>query len=121
MSAGKRFLFMLRRPPQAGFRVRETLDMVLTSAAFDQPVTLLFLDDGVYQLKRGQRPEAAGLPPVAPLFDALALYDVQAVLVERESLAERNLSENDLVIPVELIGRADIPALIAARDIVANT
>lgn len=120
MSMGKRFLFMLRRPPQAGFRVRESLDMVLTTAAFDQPVTLLFLDDGVYQLKHGQRPDAADLPPVAPLFDALALYDVEAVLAERESLNERGLTEDDLVIPVEIIERADIPALIADRDIVVN-
>jgi tRNA 2-thiouridine synthesizing protein C len=117
---GKRFLFILRRPPQSGGRLRETLDMVLTTAAFEQPVALLFLDDGVYQLKRGQRPEAAGLPAVAPLFEALELYDVRAVLVERESLEERGLTEADLVIPVEPVGRAEVAALIAGQDIVVN-
>lgn len=117
---GKRFLFILRRPPQAGCRVRETLDMVLTAAAFEQPVALLFLDDGVFQLKRGQRPEAAGLPPVAPLFEALELYDVQSVLVERESLEERGLAEADLTIPVEPVGRAEVAALIAGHDIVVS-
>jgi tRNA 2-thiouridine synthesizing protein C len=118
--AGKRFLFIVRRSPQAGFRVREILDMVLTTAAFDQPVTLLFLDDGVYQLKREQRPESAGFSPVAPVFEALALYDVEKVLVERESLAERSLSESDLMIPVELVGRTGVSVLVAGHDIVVN-
>jgi tRNA 2-thiouridine synthesizing protein C len=117
---GKRFLFILRRAPQAGGRLREILDMVLTTAAFEQPVTLLLLDDGVYPLKRGQRPEAAGLPAVATLFEALELYDVRAVLVERESLAERGLAEADLAIPVRPIDRAEVAALIAGHDVVVN-
>lgn len=117
---GKRFLFIMRRPPQAGCRVRETLDMILTTAAFEQPVSLLFMDDGVFQLKRGQRPAAAGLQPVAPLFEALALYDVRAVLAERESLAERGLSEADLLIQVEPVARTEVGALIAGQDIVVN-
>lgn len=94
--------------------------MALTAAAFDQPVSLLFADDGVYQLKRGQCPEAAGLPAVAPLFEALALYELESPWVERESLLERDLTEADLVIPVEPIARADIAALIAACDVVVT-
>ncbi len=117
---GKKFLFILRRSPQQGARVRETLDMLLTVAAFDQPVMLLFLDDGVYQIKRGQSPESVGLPAVAPTFEALALYDVEAVLVERESLAERGLTESDLVIPAEAIARAEIAALVADQDVVVT-
>ena len=92
--------------------------MALTAAAFDQPVTVLFLDDGVYQLKRNQRAEATGLPPVVPMFEALALYDLEAVLVEQESLRERGLAERDLLIPVGLLDRAGIAALLASHDVV---
>lgn len=116
----RRFLFLLRRPPQSGARVRETLDMILTTAAFEQPVTVLFLDDGVYSLKRGQDTRAAGLPAIAPAFETLALYDVQAIRVEQESLAERGLALTDLAIAAEPIARTDIAGLIAAHDIVVN-
>jgi len=85
--------------------------MVMTAAAFDQAVRLLILDDGVFLLKRGQR-------PVAPLFEALALYDVEDILVERESLRERQLTAEDLVIPVRVVERADIAGLTAAHDVV---
>jgi tRNA 2-thiouridine synthesizing protein C len=114
----KKFLFVLRRPPGSGLRARETLDMILTAAAFDQSVSLLLLDDGVWQIKKNQMPEVAGLFPVAPLFEALDLYDVEAVWVERESLEERGLSEADLTIPVRLLARGEVAALAGARDVV---
>ncbi len=117
---GKKFLFVMRRAPHAGVQVRETLDMILTAAAFDQAVSLLFLDDGVYQIKRGQHPEAAGLPAVAPMFEALELYDVEAVLAERESLLERGLSAADLAIPARIIDRSAIAALIAEHAVVVG-
>lgn len=111
----KRFLFIVSRPAEAGFRPAETLDMALTAAAFDQPVALLFLDDGVRQL-RGGIPAAPGTPN----FQLLEMYEVKAVWVERESLEERGLAETDLAIPVSLVGRGEIAALIAGHDVVVN-
>lgn len=110
----------MRSAVRGGVRTRESLDMVMTAAAFDQAVRLLILDDGVFLLKRGQRPEASALAPVAPLFEALALYDVEEVWVERESLAARGLTEEDLVIPVRVLERADIARLPAEHDIVVS-
>ncbi|CAI8777848.1 tRNA 2-thiouridine synthesizing protein C [Methylocaldum szegediense] len=110
----------MRSATRGGVRIRESLDMVMTAAAFDQAVRLLILDDGVFLLKRGQRPEASKLAPVAPLFEALALYDVEDVWVERESLEARGLTEEDLVIPVGVVERADIARLSAEHDIVVS-
>lgn len=117
-SVQKKFLFVMRSAPRDGARVRESLDMAMTAAAFDQAVRLLMLDDGVFLLKRGQGAEPSGLKPVAPLFEALALYDVEDVLVERESLRGRHLTTEDLVIPVRVVDRAEIAGLTAEHDIV---
>jgi tRNA 2-thiouridine synthesizing protein C len=114
----KSFLFVLRRSPYGGIRIREALDMILTAGAFEQAVRLLVLDDGVYQLQTGQRPELAGAEPVAPLFGALELYDIEEVWVERESLLERGLTPQQLVIPVRLVDRSSVRGLTAAQDIV---
>jgi tRNA 2-thiouridine synthesizing protein C len=116
----KKFLFVMRYASLGGVRVRESLDMIMTAAAFDQAVRLLILDDGVFLLKRGQQPEASGLKPMAPLFEALALYDVEDVLVERASLRERQLTAEDLVIPVRVVDRADIAGLTAEHDVVIS-
>ena len=88
----------------------------MTTGAFDQTVSLLFLDDGVYQLKSGQQSEKIGVLPVTPLFEALSLYGIEDVYIERESLEERGMKTDQLVIPVCLIERLDIQALIQDQD-----
>lgn len=116
----KNFLFVMRRPPHEGSRVRESLDMLMTVAAFDQPVRVLFLDDGVFLLKPGQRPEGLGLKPVLPLLEALEIYDVEGLWVEEESLAERGLRPGALALPARGIRRAEVARFVAAADIVVD-
>jgi tRNA 2-thiouridine synthesizing protein C len=114
----KTFLFVLRRSPHEGSGIRESLDMLMTAAAFDQAVRLLFLDDGVFALKSGQQPECLGLRPVGPLFAALELYDVEGLWVEAESLAHRGLAPANLSRPTRSIARAEVAAFIAEADLV---
>ncbi|WP_045225785.1 sulfurtransferase complex subunit TusC [Methyloterricola oryzae] len=109
------FLFLMGRPPYAGLWAQESLDHLLTVAAFDQTVRVLFLDDGVFQLLDAQRPR--GRRSVAAQLQALALYDVDEVFAERESLQERGVSTKDLVLPARLVARAEVPALLDAADI----
>lgn len=114
----KNFLFVLRHPPHEGAGIRESLDMVMTVAAFDQPVRVLFLDDGVFLLKLGQCPHNPNLKPTAPLFAALEIYAVEGLWVEQESLAERGLGLANLILPVQTIRREEIAFFLATADIV---
>lgn len=109
----KSFLFVMRRPPHSGVRLSETLDALLTAAAFDQRVAVLWLDDGVLQLLAQQQPESLALKDTSAIFKALELYEVTELCVERESLQERGLTPEDLILPVRLVGRSEINALIA--------
>lgn len=114
----KKYLFVLRRMPHSGNHVQEALDMLLTTAAFDQQVSALFADDGVLQLKSGQNPAALGLNDTAAVFRALELYDVNALYVEIESLQDRGLEIGDLILPVQAIHRGDVNQLMRQHDIV---
>jgi len=114
----KNFLFVMRRPPHEGIAVRETLDMLMTVAAFDQAASLLFLDDGVFQLKSGQHPECLGFKPLAPLFAALEVYGVEDLWVEEESLVQRGLSQASLFLPTQSITRCEVAGLVASADVV---
>ncbi len=101
----KSYLFILNKPPHSGIYIQESLDIILTTAAFEQAVSLLFLDDGVFNLKKRQNPNASGLKDTAAIFAALALYDVNALYIEAESLQERGLSQDALCLPTQPIGR----------------
>ena len=116
----KKYLFVLRKPAHSGAQVQETLDIVLTAAAFDQPVSILLLDDGVFQLKNGQNPETAGMKDTAAIYKALKIYDINDIYMEMESLQERGLKPGDLCLPVQTLYRKDIASLIKQFDVVVS-
>jgi tRNA 2-thiouridine synthesizing protein C len=97
MSDVKKFLYVNRRAPYGTIYALESLEVVLIGAAFEQDVALAFLDDGVFQLTKGQNTDGIGVKNFSPTFRALGDYDVQKLFVERESLEERGLSEDDLI------------------------
>ncbi|MEJ2000291.1 MAG: sulfurtransferase complex subunit TusC [Maritimibacter sp.] len=97
MSDTKKFLYVNRKAPYGTIYALESLEVVLIGAAFEQDVALAFLDDGVFQLTKGQNTDGIGVKNFSPTFRALGDYDVSKLYVERESLAERGLSEDDLI------------------------
>jgi tRNA 2-thiouridine synthesizing protein C len=118
MSMQKRYVFVMRHPPHAGWRLQETLDQLLTTAAFDQSVTVLWLDQGVYQLSKHQQPACMGLPDTAAALTALPLYGVEQLFVEQESLAASGLALDDLVLPLRCLPRSQVNALLQQHAII---
>ena len=96
MKAVKKTLFVLRKPPHSGAYVQEMLDIIMTVAAFDQQVTILLLDNAVFQLKKQQQPESACLKDTATIFKAFSIYNINELYVETESLYECGLSPDCL-------------------------
>ncbi len=50
----KKLLFISRHAPYGSSLARDALDAVLASSAYDQQLSLLFMDDGVFQLLKNQ-------------------------------------------------------------------
>ena len=116
----KKFMFVNRRAPYGTIYALEALEVVLISAAFDQDVSLAFLDDGVYQLKKAQQTKGIETKNFSPTYRALDGYDIEKLYVEREALAERGLSEEDLIVDVTLLSRAELGALMDEQDVVLS-
>jgi len=114
----KSYLYVLRKPAHSGAYVQEMLDIILTTAAFDQKVSILLLDDGVFHLKNGQHPENVGMKDTAAIFKALEIYDVNGIYTEVESLQERGLKPGDLCLPAQEFYRKDIAGLMKRFDVV---
>ena len=110
----------MRHLPHFSSRVQETLDQMLTTAAFDQTVSVLFVDDGVFQLKQAQDPENMVLKNTAAMFLALEMYEINNLYVEAESLAERGLSVTDLILPAKVVPRKGVSSLLNRHDVVIS-
>ncbi len=115
----KRFLFLLRDAPYASHTAQDSLAMLLATAAFNQQVGVVFIDEGVWQLKKGQKPSAQQTNISAQLA-ALPLYDINPIYVVRESLAERQLTLDDLVLDCEQLDLANLNNLMTDYDCVVG-
>ena len=93
----KNFLYVNRKAPYGTIYALESLEVVLIGAAFEQDVSLAFLDDGVSQLAKGQATEEVGMKNFSPTYKALGDYDVNKIYVEKESLEARGLTVDDLL------------------------
>lgn len=93
----KKLLYVNRKAPYGTIYAQESLEVVLIGAAFDQDVSLAFLDDGVFQLVDGQDTTGIGVKNFSRAFKALGDFEVRKIFVERESLAERGLDPVDLM------------------------
>ena len=116
----KKFMFVNRKAPYGTVYALEGLEVVLISAAFDQDVSLVFLDDGVYDLVKGQNTKGIEVKNFSPTYRALEGYDIEKLYVERESLAARGLTEDNLIVPVDVLSAAEISELMGQQDVVIS-
>jgi tRNA 2-thiouridine synthesizing protein C len=116
----KRILFLLRQAPYASANALEALEAVLVAGVFDQRVSVLFADDGVWQLLNGQDGAALDTRTVARVATVLPQYEVTDVYACAESLERRHLTVDDLVLPVTVLDGAGQRALLAGQDAVVS-
>lgn len=116
----KKFMFVNRKAPYGTIYALESLEVVLITAAFDQDVSLAFLDDGVLQLKKTQQTKGIEIKNFSPTYRALDGYDVEKLYVEKESLDARGLTEDDLLVDVIVLSSAEMGALMDEQDVVLS-
>jgi tRNA 2-thiouridine synthesizing protein C len=93
----KKLMYLNRKAPYGTIYAWESLEVVLIGAAFDQDVSLVFLDDGVFQLVKGQDTSGIGMKNFSPTYRTLGDYEVKNIYVDRDSLEARGLNQEDLV------------------------
>ena len=116
----KKFLYVNRRAPHGTVYAHEALEVVLIGAAFDQDVSLAFIDDGVFQLKKDQDTSEIYTKNFSKIYSALEMYDVEKLFVEKESLETRGLTEKDLSVDVKVIDSNEMKKLMSDSEVVLN-
>ena len=114
----KKFLYVNRRAPYGSVYALESLEVVLIGAAFEQDVSVAFVDDGVYQLKKGQDTKEVEMKNFSPTYRALEMYDVEKLFVEKESMEARGLTADDLLVPVEVLSSAQLADLMEEQEVI---
>ncbi|MGC5703766.1 sulfurtransferase complex subunit TusC [Pseudomonas sp. NFXW11] len=113
----KSLLLISRQAPWSGPGAREALDIVLAGGAFDLPIGLLFLDDGVLQLAPGQQAALLRQKDLSANLKALALFGVDELFACSASLNARGLDPAALNLEdVQLLDAPELAGLIDRFD-----
>jgi len=113
----KSLLVISRQAPWSGLSARESLDIVLAGGAFDLPIGLLFMDDGVFQLAQSQAPSALQQKDLTANLKALEMFGVEDIYACGKSLAERGMFPGNLNLDIRhLPQEQDISELIDRYD-----
>lgn len=130
----KKFMFLNRKAPYGTIYALEALEVVLISAAFEQDVSMVFMDDGVFQIKKGQDTSESDMKNFSPTYNALGDYEVNKLYVEKESLEERGLTLDDLMNltyededddykekpSIRLVSRSELADLMEEQDVILS-
>jgi len=116
----KQIMHIMRRAPHGTIYTYEGLEMILIMAAYDQDISVAFIDDGVYSLLKDQDSTDLNIKGFVKTFKALDGYDVEKLYVDKESLEERGLTQDDLIVEVEVLSSSEIGKLMAEQDVLVH-
>ena len=112
----KSSLVIVRHTPYGSSLGRTSLDAALAMAAFDQPVQLLFLGDGVLHLLPEQDSHAIGVKNIGKLLAALPLYEIASVYVDAGAVQRHGLDLELAPLPCQALDPSGIRALMTDSD-----
>jgi len=127
----RNFMFINRKAPYGTIYALEVLEAVLISAAFEQNAVIAFVDDGVFQIKKGQDTKAVNMKNFSPTYGIIEMEKEDAdededidmvwrIVVEKESMEARGLTKDDFVVDVEVLDSAELAKLMAEQEMVIS-
>lgn len=114
----KKIMFLMRKAPHGSIYSYEGLEVILIMGAYEQDVSVIFMDDGVYAIKKDQDTSEIGVKGFSVTFRALTDYEVEKLYIEKESMESRGLTIDDLIIKPEIVEASEIVRLMAEQDVI---
>lgn len=111
--SAKSVLYVISSGPYSNARGQEALDAILIGASFDLDVSVLFIHDGVFQLKRGQNARLSRLKQFTKTYKAFEDFGVEKVYIHDLSLNSRGLTDAELICAVTMLDQQGVRKLIA--------
>lgn len=113
----KKILLLSRHAPYGTSIARDAIDAALATAVYDQDLSILFMDDGVFQLLKEQDAQSISQKSFTSLLSALPYYDIEKVYVHKESLEQRCISPTELVVSdMHMVSSVEVVSLFSQQE-----
>lgn len=95
---------------------KEALDLSLIFGAYEQHVSVVFIDQGVFQTIAHQDPESIEQKDYLSTIKALDIYDIEQVFVSQHSLQKYGFQHSELLPDIEPINAESLHTLKQQAD-----
>lgn len=112
-----KIMFICRQAPHGSIYAYEGLEVMLIFGAYEQEYVAVFMDDGVFDLKKGQDTSELGVKEFSTTYRVMEDYGIETIYVDRKSMEERGLTTDDLLIPVQVVEREVIAEAMEKQDV----
>lgn len=110
-------LVIFRQAPYGTSYAAEGIRVLSSLGAFEVDCSVLFMDDGVFSLVKGQHPEEMEMKPLIKGIETLLQSGI-SVFVSGESLAERQVNPGEILERVVIVDNTDIRKMLGESDII---
>ena len=116
----KRLLLVCRTAPYGNSLARESIEAALAAGALGVKVSVLFLDEGVWQLVEHQKPESIASKNHGAILSALPLYDIEQTWVDSDSLNQRGIDGKNLIDLAQVINSNQVKVVLASYEAILS-
>jgi tRNA 2-thiouridine synthesizing protein C len=113
-----KIMFVNRNAPHGTIYAWEGLEVILIFGAYENELAAVYMDDGVFCLKKGQDTSGIGIKGFIKTLPVLEDYGCEKIYVDKESMEKRGLTTDDFAIPVEVMDSAGIGKVMAEQDVI---
>ncbi|MCL4542577.1 MAG: sulfurtransferase complex subunit TusC [Deltaproteobacteria bacterium] len=101
-----KIMFICSTAPYGTIYEQEAIEAMIMFSSYEQDISVAFIGDGVFSLKKGQDPSLLNIKNFTQTYLVIKDdFEVSHLYVEKESLKERGLDESDLITEVEVLDR----------------
>ena len=106
-----KILIVNQSAPYSSGNAKESLDLALAAATFEQNVSILFTGDACYQLIAQQTPQNINSKNLTQMLKALPIYGVENLFVDEQSLIDRHINQLDNDLNIIRVSSSELLAL----------
>lgn len=112
----KKLLFTLRHAPYGNSLAKDALDAILATSVYEQDLSVVFLDDGVFQLLKQQQADLIEQKNFINMLAAFPIYDIDKLFVCQASLKERGIDPSQIPADITVLDTPAISQLLKQQD-----
>lgn len=110
-----KMMLVMRKAPHGTIYSYEGLEYVQIASAYDTEISMAFIGDGVYALKKDQDTSEIGIKGFIKTYRTLPDLDVEKLYVDKRSMEERGLTPDDFPVDVIVTESAELNRLMGEQ------